>query len=95
MKLKTKDPWETWLLVCTGKEKQDHDRDVEGKVWPWVCKEVAGDPQHFDSSPALQLEGQVCHLIQIPVGLLQGGALRRHVSVQSTAQLGEGMSGPK
>lgn len=42
-------------------------------------KEIAGDPQHLDSSLALQLESKVCYFIQIPVGLLQGGALRSHI----------------
>lgn len=42
-------------------------------------KEIAGDPQHLDSSLALQLVSKVCYFIQIPVGLLQGGALRSHI----------------
>lgn len=42
-------------------------------------KEIAGDPQHLDSSLALQLESKVCYFIQILVGLLQGGALRSNI----------------
>lgn len=46
-------------------------------------KEVAGDPQHLDSSMGLQLQSQVRYFIQILVGLLQGGALGGHVSVRN------------
>lgn len=42
-------------------------------------KEIAGDPQHLDSSLALQLESKVRQFIQIPVGLLQGGTLGSHI----------------
>lgn len=49
-------------------------------------KEIAGDPQHLDSGLSLQLESQVCYFIQIPVGLLQGGALRGHVPVENRGQ---------
>lgn len=49
-------------------------------------KEIAGDPQHLDSGLSLQLESQVCNFIQIPVGLLQGGALRGHVPVENRGQ---------
>ena len=45
-----------------------------------VGEQVAGDPQNLHSSLSLQLESQICYLIQVPVGLLQGGAFRGHIS---------------
>lgn len=60
---------------------------LELKCSPRVGKEVAGDPQHLDSSLALQLESQVRYFIQIPVGLLQGGALRSHIPVENTRDI--------
>lgn len=44
-----------------------------------MSEQVAGDPQHFDTSLLLQLQRQVCYLIQVPIGLLQSAALRSHV----------------
>lgn len=47
---------------------------------PSVGEQVAGDPQNLNSSLILQLESQICDFIQVPVGLLQGGAFRSHIS---------------
>lgn len=47
---------------------------------PSVGEQVAGDPQNLNSSLFLQLESQICNFIQVPVGLLQGGAFRSHIS---------------
>lgn len=47
---------------------------------PLVGEQVAGDPQNLNSSLFLQLESQICNFIQVPVGLLHGGAFRSHIS---------------
>ena len=39
-----------------------------------VSKEVAGGPEKLDASLLLKLQSEVCHLIEILVGLLQGAA---------------------
>lgn len=51
-------------------------------------KEIAGDPQHLDPSLTLQLESKVCYFIQIPVGLLQGGAFRSHIPGENRGHKG-------
>ena len=39
-----------------------------------VSEEIASCPEKFDTSLLLELQGEVCHLIQVPVGLLKDTA---------------------
>lgn len=46
-----------------------------------MSEQVARHPQHSDARLSLQLQSHVCDFIQVPAGLLQGGALGGQVPV--------------
>ena len=54
-----------------------------------VSKEVACGPEQLDSCLLLELESEVCHLVKVPVGLLEGTAHRRDVPVMERVKLDE------